>query len=399
MQVRKTINTWDDWTDYFEEWRKDIGVEIPEATSFFMTPLYDDKPSKEVEFGDFKGQHKWERISQVPNQTMRDSLLQLVFVQGDTEFASTEQQRRLLNNVPHDYDRYAAVRIMLEEMRHGMQMANVLVNHFGSSGKLEARKLLERRASGAFPEEKNPRLLGAFNEAVDNWIDFYTYTCFVDRDGKYQLTMLAPCGFAPLARSAGPMLKEEAFHLGSGNDGLGRIIKAGKVPTPLLQKWFNKWISVATDLFGKDESSTAEWAYVWGFKSRFDEDKQREAGNIDFNRKELNHHNRDLYHAEVTDIVSRLNNFVNEGQPKLYVPDIKFHRAIGRWANMPYSVTGELLTAQEYEKHLKEVLPTEQDLATVAEIFKDPEWIQDKKIPNDPWAYQKATHAGAKNTA
>ena len=399
MQVRKTINTWDDWTDYFNMWRDDVGVEIPEAESFFMTPLYDDKPSKEVEFGDFAGQHKWDRIGQVPNQTMRDALLQLVFVQGDTEFASTEQQRRLLDNVPHDYDRYAAVRIMLEEMRHGMQMANVLVSHFGSSGKLEARKLLERRASGAFPEEANPRLLGAFNEAVDNWIDFYTYTCFVDRDGKYQLKMLSPCGFAPLARSAGPMLKEEAFHLGSGNDGLGRIIKAGKVPTSLLQKWFNKWISVATDLFGKDESSTAEWAYVWGLKSRFDEDEQRKAGNMDFNRKELNHHNRDLYHKEVTDLVSRLNNFVPEDQPKLYVPDIKFHRAIGRYANQPYSVKGELLGEEEYKKHLSEVLPTEKDIAAVEEIFKDPSWIEEKKIPNDPWAYQKATHAGAANKA
>lgn len=392
MQVRKTINTWDDWTDYFKMWRDDVGIEIPEAENFFMTPLYDEDVSKEVQFGDFAGQPTWDRVGQVPNQQMRDALLQLVFVQGDTEFASTEQQRRLLENVPHDYDRYAAVRIMLEEMRHGMQMANILVNHFGSSGKLEARKLLERRASEAFPEESNPRLLGAFNEAVDNWIDFYAYTCFVDRDGKFQLGMLKPCGFTPLARSAGPMLKEEAFHLGSGNDGLVRIVKAGKVPMATLQKFFNKWISVAMDLFGKDESGTAEWGYVWGLKSRFDEAQQRKAGNMDFDRKELNHHNRMLYYKEVTDIVNRLNKQRKEGEPELYVPDEKFHRAIGRYADQPYDVKGNLMDEAEYEGYLKTVMPTKETYAEVEDIFKDPDWIADKKIPNDPWAYQKATH-------
>lgn len=389
MQIAKRVNTFDDWMDYLKDWQKDIGISIPEAENFLLTPIYDDKTPNEVEIGDFKGQHKWERVSQIPTQNMRDALLQLVFVQGDTEFASTEQQRRLLNNVPHDYDRYAAVRIMLEEIRHGLQMCHILVEHFGSSGKLEAKKLLERRASEAFPETKNPRLLGAFNEAVDNWLDFYTYTCFVDRDGKYQLGMLKPCGFSPLARSAGPMLREEAFHLGSGNDGLTRILRAGRVPTPVIQRFFNKWISVALDLFGKDESSTAEWAFVWGFKARFDEDQQRKAGNADPDRKELNHHNRMLYYNEVADVVSRLNSFIKEGQPKLTMPDIKFHRGIGRYANQPYSVTGELLSEEAYKQHLTQVLPTAQDYATLADIFKDPSWIEDKPLPKDLWGYQE----------
>ncbi|KAA0218105.1 hypothetical protein EDM80_01850 [bacterium] len=389
MQIAKRINTFDDWMDYLKEWQKDIGVSIPEAENFLLTPIYDEKTPNEVEIGDFKGQHKWERVSQIPTQNMRDALLQLIFVQGDTEFASTEQQRRLLNNVPHDYDRYAAVRIMLEEIRHGLQMCHILVEHFGSSGKLEAKKLLERRASEAFPDTKNPRLLGAFNEAVDNWLDFYTYTCFVDRDGKYQLGMLKPCGFAPLARSAGPMLREEAFHLGSGNDGLTRILRAGRIPTPVIQRFFNKWISVALDLFGKDESSTAEWAFVWGFKARFDEDQQRKAGNADPDRKELNHHNRMLYYNEVADVVSRLNSFIKEGQPKLTMPDIRFHRGIGRYANQPYSVTGELLSEEAYKQHLTQVLPTAQDYAMLAEIFKDPTWIEDKPLPKDLWGYQE----------
>ena len=153
-------------------------------------------------------------------------------------------------------------------MRHGWQMCHLLVNHFGETGKIEARKLLERRSW------QNNRLLGSFNVDVDNWVDFFTYTEFVDRDGKFQLNMLSTSGFAPLARSMGPMLREEGFHLGTGHMGLQRIVKAGRVPAPLLQKYINKWLSTAYDLFGKDSSSSAEWFYVWGVKGRYDEAKQ-----------------------------------------------------------------------------------------------------------------------------
>lgn len=388
MLATRNIATFDDWMDYLKEWQSDIGVKIEDAQNFVMTPMYDDKISPEIEFGDYKGQNKWDRVTQIPTQNMRDSLLALTYVQGDTEFASVEQQRRLLESVPHDYDRYAAVRIMLEEIRHGLQMCHVLVEHFGQSGKVEARKLLERRAREAFPEAKNPRLLGAFNEAVDNWLDFYAYTCFVDRDGKFQLGMLRPCGFSPLARSAGPMLREEAFHLGSGNDGLSRIVKAGHIPVPVLQRFFNKWISCAMDLFGKDESSTAEWAYVWGFKARFDEENRRKEGDLDPDRKELNHHNRMLYYKEVGDIVSRLNSFV-PGEEKLFMPDEKYHRAIGRYANEPFSVKGEKLTPEQHAKHLTDTLPSEADYKLLQGIFKDPNWIADKPLPRDLWGYQE----------
>ena len=163
-------------------------------------------------------------MTQIPHQPIRDALLNLIVYQGDTEFASVEQQRHLLDTSPSDYDTDSVCRIMTEEMRHGWQMCHLLVNHFGETGKVEARKLLERRSW------QNNRLLGSFNVDVDNWVDFFTYTEFVDRDGKFQLNMLSTSGFAPLARSMGPMLREEGFHLGTGHMGLQRIARAGRVP-------------------------------------------------------------------------------------------------------------------------------------------------------------------------
>ncbi|MCA8939049.1 MAG: hypothetical protein KDB07_04545, partial [Planctomycetes bacterium] len=188
MMVSKRVRSMDDWVDLFHMWQEDIGVELPKNMSYNFSALYDsdDATGTEIEFGDFASNKKWNSLLDVPTQNIRDTLLALTYVQGDTEFASVEQQRLLLQNAPHEYDLYALLRIMVEEMRHGWQMCDILIKHFGNSGKLEAQKLLERRASEAFPEnEKGGRLLGSFNEAVNNWVDFYSYTCFVDRDGKY----------------------------------------------------------------------------------------------------------------------------------------------------------------------------------------------------------------------
>ena len=91
---------------------------------------------REIEFGDFKGQPKWQRIGQIPNQSIRDALMNLIVYQGDTEFASVEQQKNLLDTAPTEYDRQALIRVNSEEMRHGWQMCYLLVNYFGDSGKL-----------------------------------------------------------------------------------------------------------------------------------------------------------------------------------------------------------------------------------------------------------------------
>ena len=53
-------------------------------------------------------------LIQVPHQSMRDALVTMITVQGDTEFASVEQQRHLLATAPTDYDRYAAARSWLK---------------------------------------------------------------------------------------------------------------------------------------------------------------------------------------------------------------------------------------------------------------------------------------------
>src|SRR6516162_6788008 len=370
------IGTFSEWQGLFDEWRKEIGVNRDEIASFHFDTLYGAIETEEIQFGHFKGNRKWENLRQIPTQQMRDALLNMIVYQGDTEFASVEQQRHLFETAPTDWDRRALSRVMIEEMRHGWQMCALLIDFFGYSGKVEAQKMLERRAF------ENKRLLGAFNVDVDNWMDFFTYTDFVDRDGKFQLQMLKYSAFAPLGRSMSYMLREEAFHMGTGNDGLRRIVQAGVIPGWLIQKYLNKWISCSHDLFGTDHSSSAHWAYVWGIKGRYDEPKNTETANLD----DLNDYNRQLYHKEVADLISRFNTVLKPGQPKLYAPDIKFNRAIGQWAGQKFHAqTGEPLSDREYEQHVKDYMPSAEDKKLLLEIIaNEKNWIVPKEGGRDP---------------
>jgi benzoyl-CoA 2,3-dioxygenase component B len=344
------------------------------------------EPVSLIEFGDYAGRPKWERSLQVPHQSMRDALVAMITVQGDTEFASVEQQRHLLATAPTDYDRYAAARIMAEEQRHGWQMAHLLMTYFGQQGRREAQKLLERNA------QDGDRLLGAFNRPMPHWLDFFCYTMFVDRDGKFQLGMLSTSAFKPLAASMGPMLKEESFHLGTGSNGLRRVIKAGVIPLDMLQRYINKWVSTAHDLFGVDASSSAHWSYVWGVKGRWDERKKLEAG-IEVDKEVLNEEARGHYHAEIVGEVQKLTGYLPEGAAPLIVPHENFNRDIGAFKKVNCTTEGDVFegTQEEYEAYLQTVLPTAQDEEDLKEFFKQ-DWVANKPMS----ARQIASGIGAK---
>jgi benzoyl-CoA 2,3-dioxygenase component B len=364
------------WIEQFQEWQTRIGFDPSWLGDYRFEIKFDwDTAGDTIEFGDFEGEPKWQRRMQIPQQSVRDAIISMVTVQGDTEFASVEQQWHLLDSAPTEYDRKSAMRIMCEEQRHGWQMAYVLCNYFGEHGVREAQKLLERNST-ANPirgEEDRPRLLGSFNEPIDHWLDFFCFTHFIDRDGKFQLKMLSTSSFKPLAASMGPMLKEESFHLGTGANGLRRIVKQGVIPCALIQKYLNKWVSTGLDLFGVDESTSAQWAYVFGIKGRYDE---REA-KVPANREQLNEESRGHYFTELKEEMRRISKPRKQGEPELYITSDKFNRDVGMYHDKRYDVHGGAFEGNddEWEKYLTSVLPTDEDEASLQEYFKQ-EWIQ-----------------------
>ena len=357
------------WIEEFNDWQTRIGFDPSWLGDYRFDIKFDwDTAGNEIEFGDFKGMPKWNRRMQIPQQNIMDAIITMVSVQGDTEFASVEQQNHLLETAPTEYDKKSALRIMCEEQRHGWQMAYLLCTFFGEQGVREAAKLLERNA------QEGTRILGSFNEPIDHWLDFFMFTHFIDRDGKYQLKMLSTSSFKPLAASMGPMLKEESFHLGTGANGLRRIVKQGVIPCALVQKYVNKWVSTGLDLFGTDDSTSAQWAYVYGIKGRYDEREATDSAD----RDHLNEASRDLYFQELSEEMRRISRARKEGEPELFIPSDKFKRGIGKYAGKNFTVEGEPFDGsdQEWEDYLATVLPTDEDEERLLNDYMKQEWIQ-----------------------
>src|SRR5258708_11511248 len=165
----------------------------------FLTPA---RSEQTINFGEHKGEPAWQ---EVPGEH-RANLRRIMVAQGDTEPASVEQQRHLGSTAPSLYDLRNLFQVNVEEGRHLWAMVYLLQRYFGRDGREEAEALLERRSGDA----NNPRILGAFNEKTPDWLAFFMFTYFTDRDRKFQLLPLAESGLDPVARTTRFMVVVEA---------------------------------------------------------------------------------------------------------------------------------------------------------------------------------------------
>jgi benzoyl-CoA 2,3-dioxygenase component B len=358
-------------------------------------------PDRRIGFGAHKGEAAWQ---DVPGEH-RANLRRLIVTQGDTEPASVEQQRHLGLTAPSLYDLRNLFQVNVEEGRHLWAMVYLLHAHFGRDGREEAEALLERRSGDA----DNPRILGAFNERTPDWLAFFMFTYFTDRDGKFQLASLAESGFDPLARTTRFMLTEEAHHMFVGESGVARIVQrtcevmnelktedpaklraAGVIDLPTIQRYLNFHFSVTMDLFGADVSSNAATFYTTGLKGRFDEGKQADdhvladrgypvlevrgstLASIDAPAlNALNEKLRDDFIRDASAGVERWNRVIDKaGLPlRLTVPHKAFHRKIGPLAAAHIAPDGHVIDAAAWAKHEREWLPTPEDRAFVSSLM------------------------------
>lgn len=370
-------------------------VRMPEYRwGIFLAPP---EPDRRIGFGDFAGHPVWQ---EVPGE-FRTDLRRLIVTQGDTEPASVEQQRRLGNTAPSLYDLRNLFQVNVEEGRHLWAMVYLLHSFFGRDGREEADALLTRSSGDA----DRPRILQAFNEPCDDWLNFYLFTMFTDRDGKYQLLSLAESAFDPLSRTTRFMLTEEAFHMSVGETGVGRIVErtaelltsgiedpraAGAFDLPLLQRHINFWFSVSLDLFGGEISSNAAHYFGSGLKGRAREKNHRDHAALDgvyefeaavdgsLGRREaplrnaMNEVLRDEYLRDCERGLARWNRILEDaGLPdRLTLPHRRFHRRIGLHADHRFDPSGALLTEAEWERGRDAWLPTDADREFVTSLMQ-----------------------------
>src|SRR5438552_5695356 len=414
------------WQPEFQHWWADMGPEGTSAADVYLRTAISVEPKgwahfdyvkmpdhrwgiflapaeadRQVSFGAHKGETAWQ---EVPGE-YRSNLRRLIVTQGDTEPASVEQQRHLGLTAPSLYDLRNLFQVNVEEGRHLWAMVYLLQKFFGRDGREEAGALLERTSGDA----NNPRILGAFNEKTPDWLAFFMFTYFTDRDGKFQLAALAESAFDPLARTTKFMLTEEAHHMFVGESGVSRVIArtcqvmndlktddvqkiraAGVIDLPTIQRYLNFHYSVTIDLFGADQSSNAATIHSTGLKGRYEEGKRSDDHVLKGQTyKVLEVHGGQLVEKDVPMLnalnevlrddfikdsvagVGRWNKVIDKaGIPlRLKVPHKAFHRNIGALAGIKMSPDGRAVNDGEWAAKRDEWLPTAEDRAFVASLM------------------------------
>src|SRR5512146_1849521 len=331
-----------------------------------------------IPFGRHKGEPAWQ---EVPGEH-RALLRRLIVVQGDTEPASVEQQRFLGATAPSLYDLRNLFQVNVEEGRHLWAMVYLLQKSFGRDGREEADELLRRRSGDA----DSPRMLGAFNEATPDWLSFFMFTYFTDRDGKMQLHSLAQSGFDPLSRTCRFMLTEEAHHMFVGETGITRVVQRtcdamkaagitdptdvakvralGVIDLPTIQKKLNLHYTLSLDLFGSEVSTNAANAFNAGLKGRYHETQIQDDHQLKnatypvlklvdgvIKRVDepaltaLNMRLRDDYTQDCVKGMLRWNKVISTSgyQFKLTLPNVAFHRQIGEFKDIQATPEGVLI--------------------------------------------------------
>lgn len=378
--------------------------------------LAEGSEEKKIGFGDHKGEPVWK---EVPGE-YRGPLRRLIVTQGDTEPASVEQQRLLAATAPSLVDMRNLFQVNVEEGRHLWAMVYLLMAYFGRDGREEAEELLVRQSG----DIDKPRILGAFNEKTPDWLSFYMFTFFTDRDGKYQLASLAESAFDPLARSCQFMLTEEAHHMFVGETGVARVVqracdimrefktddvrKFGGIDLPTLQKYINFHFSVSEDLFGSEKSTNAANYYTYGLKGRYQETRLADDHQLINEPYEVIRHQdgafikteesaisvvnerlRDDYIEDCQRGIDRWNKLIADAGVdfKFSLPHRAFHRQIGEYADLHVTPEGEIIDAAKWAIAQSEWLPGQSDheyvkslMVPVTEPGKFAGWIAPPRI-------------------
>jgi benzoyl-CoA 2,3-dioxygenase component B len=421
---RRLLRALEEWQPRYLDWWREMGPDGYQAREVYLRTavsvdaqgwahfdwvrmpeyrwgifLAEPEPNRVIAFGEPKGSPAW---PEVPGEH-RGTLRRLIVTQGDTEPASVEQQRQLGRTCPSLYDLRNLFQVNVEEGRHLWAMVYLLHAHFGRDGREEAEALLQRRSG----DSDKPRILGAFNEKTPDWLSFFMFSFFTDRDGKYQLAALAESGFDPLSRTCRFMLTEEAHHMFVGETGIARIVQRtcelmrehrtddvrryGAIDLATVQRYLNFHFSVSLDLFGSEISTNAANFYTAGVKGRFEETKKtddhvlREAtypvtraeGDVIKVVEEpaltaLNERLRDDYIADCQRGVDRWNAIIKRHgvDAELRLAHRGFHRAIGNFADLHVSPDGRLVSAAEWTARRAEWLPTVEDHAFIASLMR-----------------------------
>ena len=365
----------DSWEKYF-----------PKDEKFCLCAKMEIGTPDVISIGEQKGQPKRVNPDELTEEQAHH-LLAIIKAQASTEFGSIQQHAGTVDRAHDDQDRAWVLRVMAEELRHGYQMLHLLLSKDWShvSGGVTGPQMVEEILSMT----TGNHVLDAFNLDYDSFIDNIAFAAFIDRVGKYQLTMQKVCAYKPMADSMPQMLREEAFHLAAGVIPLRRFAERAAKGDPLanlriVQDSINKWFPRALEMFGDERGGQKNISF--GFKDL----TNREAVNqyIEEVRKMVHDINTRFVRArfpeytpdKVEAVIDELERTRGSHRGLAYedilvIPDARFFRRKGEVAFQMVGIFGETFTdADEYlrylAQHLNDGYVASRDLRLYAETLR-----------------------------
>jgi 1,2-phenylacetyl-CoA epoxidase catalytic subunit len=365
----------DNWEKYF-----------PKDEKFCLCAKMEIGTSDVIQVGEQKGEKKRLEPDQLTEDQARH-LLAIIKAQASTEFGSIQQHAGTIDRAHDDQDRAWVMRVMAEELRHGYQMLHLLLSKDWShvSGGVTGEQMVEEILSMT----TGNHVLDAFNLDYDSFMDNITFAAFIDRVGKYQLTMQKVCAYKPMADSMPPMLREEAFHLAAGVIPLRRFAERAASGDPLanlelVQQSVNKWFARGLEMFGDERGGHKN--IQLGFKDltnrqavdQYTEECRKMIRDINtrFVRARFPDYTPDKVEAVIEELErSRGTHKGLSYDEILRLPDARFFRRKGEHAFQMVGVYGETFAdAEEYlrylAKHLNSGYIASRDMRLYADALR-----------------------------
>ena len=206
----------------------------------------------------------------------RDSLINLLFMQADSELAGALGYVPCVKMAPTVEEYLAASMIVKDEFRHARVVYKLLENmNEDVDAHVRAHdftlRLSDTDANIGSKRAADDKRVNIFYYPIDSWIDFCMFNFCMDRGAGHQLEDSLEASYRPWARVLEGIFKEEKFHIAHGDNWVKRLAQ-DPATHDAAQSALDKWYVRTMNIFGRPNSPKNQVYRELGLKKRDNHD-------------------------------------------------------------------------------------------------------------------------------
>ncbi len=222
-------------------------------------------------FEDIKNGKTFDAKDEMP-EIYRKNLLNLLWMQADSEYAGALGYMPWIAKAPNSHERVLVAQMVKDEMRH----AHVIYKILDDLGEKTHDHMLKHEfdwrlpndlANIGFSRAKQDKRVNIFYYPITHWEDFCLFNFLMDRAAGHQLEDTMESSFTPWKNAIGTICKEEHMHLAHGDKTVKEMATDTK-NRAFLQERLNLWWPRVMNVFGKASGSTNDIYLKLGLKTR-----------------------------------------------------------------------------------------------------------------------------------